>query len=433
METQIHDELRREIRISLPAVLHPARLHMLPRLPRLPSAKLDVLALQDYDRAVLEREDALFSASMTTTGRIPTRGGSTGELANVVERAWRKSLRQRLSLPDRSWDEAGGDSLKLLRFVFELETELGRNLPLEIFRLDMRPGDFVEAIERALLSHSREATDDPRPIVFLLPGLTGDCPGLAAFRAELDARIRFVPIEYPDWPEIANSRCTVDEMADAALTEIMAVAPAGDVSLAGYSFGGAVAFAIAERLVKTGRGIAFFGILDSNISGLCDASNTLGRRMQKALLGLCLGTDSLEQRACQIIAQLLTHPRNARLLRHLAKRRHPMIPNGTRFALHMEVCEALQMRAFADWMQNAGKPRLPTRALLLRSLEPRPDAPDDLGWTDLFDELEIVRISGDHHEMLRVPHRAGLCARFEEALQASQQAQDAYPYLLSAE
>ena len=41
------------------------------------------------------------------------------------------------------WDEAGGDSLKLLRCVMELEDLLGRELKMEAFTVDMSVPEII--------------------------------------------------------------------------------------------------------------------------------------------------------------------------------------------------------------------------------------------------------------------------------------------------
>ena len=58
---RLRDELGAAIRAVLPPPLHPARLHLLEAIPRLPSAKLDMQALQDADETAKERDCRLES------------------------------------------------------------------------------------------------------------------------------------------------------------------------------------------------------------------------------------------------------------------------------------------------------------------------------------------------------------------------------------
>jgi thioesterase domain-containing protein/acyl carrier protein len=420
MDATLHD-LRQDLRMNLPAVLHPVRLHVIPKIQRLPSAKIDIISLRNEDLAFQENHRRMQKPENETS--LPA-----GEVSAVVTRAWRKVLKQSACMPDQSWDEAGGDSLKFMRFVFELEEGLSETLSLELFRMDMRPAEIIESIERArrspLHDTPSESTDDRRPTIFLMPGLTGDSPGLASFRAELMDYIRFVPIEYPNWPKIADCRCSIDDLAEAAFEQINAIAPHGAIRIAGYSLGGVVAFEVAQRLLANSRSITFFSILDTNISGHADDSFNIWRRIRRATLHVLNGTETFQERACRLVARHLSHPFYAPVLRKLAKLNESFLPNSIRFNLHMELCESLQMRALADWLRQRSKPRLALHALLFQSNEPRPDAPESLGWDDLFESLKIIRIDGDHHGMLRLPDRVNVCKRFHEVFRAAEQSRE---------
>ena len=60
---------------------------------------------------------------------------------------------------------------------------------------------------------------------------------------------------------------TIEAMADRYLTELTKVAPSGPYRLAGWSFGGNVAFEIAARLEAVGERVGFLGIIDARAFG----------------------------------------------------------------------------------------------------------------------------------------------------------------------
>ena len=82
--------------------------------------------------------------------------------------------------------------------------------------------------------------------------------------------------------------------------------------------------------------------------------------------------------------------------------------------LETEIWEALQRRAFLNWLVSDPMHPLPMPIFLVRSEEPRPGAPADLGWALLTPYLSIVPVQGDHISMLRQPNRD----RVREALTA---------------
>ncbi len=221
--------------------MRPARIHMVESIPQLPSGKLDQRALETMDR---EAEVAQGDSREKSCDGDPIR--------RSVYRAWRSVLGHRSLDEGISFEDAGGDLLKLLQLVLSLETALGRRLPLELFTGDMDPNDLI-GILRAERARLGADVVDRRPTVFLLPGLDGDEPRLARFRDALNDRLRFVVIEYPDWPDMVSGRDNFDLFVDAAISQIRAANPPDPLLLAGYSFGGDVAFAVASRLTASGQ------------------------------------------------------------------------------------------------------------------------------------------------------------------------------------
>ena len=98
-------------------------------MPRLPSAKLDVRALQALDRDRPPPQPAMHR---------PMPHALAGPIMQAVQQSWRAVLGRRALDGDPSFEAAGGDSLRLLQFVLWLETLLDRRLPLDLFTGDMR-------------------------------------------------------------------------------------------------------------------------------------------------------------------------------------------------------------------------------------------------------------------------------------------------------
>jgi pimeloyl-ACP methyl ester carboxylesterase len=133
----------------------------------------------------------------------------------------------------------------------------------------MNPEDLVRTLQSSLDTLAADGIDC-RPTIFLLPGLDGDEPRLAAFRAALSDQMHFVLIDYPDWPEMVEHGRSFDIMVEHAISQIIAAVPTGDLLLVGYSYGGDVAFAAASRLVEVGRTVRFLGILDTDLQHVAE-------------------------------------------------------------------------------------------------------------------------------------------------------------------
>jgi amino acid adenylation domain-containing protein len=223
---------------------HPARIHLVPAMPLLPGGKLDQAALLDYDVAARAGAHAEAHA-----GAMATKASERS--LRVVRRAWRRVLGRRGLGTDTPFEEAGGDSLKLLTLHFELEREEKRELPLERFHGRQRPTDLAAVLDELLSDEDSPA--DTRPIVSLIPGLGGDEPRLAHFRVGCSQALRFHVIKLPGWQALARPGFGWEALVTAVADQI----PSGPVLLAGYSFGAQVAVATADLLRRQGRDVDY--------------------------------------------------------------------------------------------------------------------------------------------------------------------------------
>lgn len=406
MNVGLLDELRTSIRTSLPAIMHPAAIHIIPVIPRLPSAKLNNHELLRLDQAFLQEQSAREPSSTTEP--------SSQAMMSVLGPIWQNLLRIPNFAPERPWHEDGGDSLKLLHLVFQLEEKLGSSIPLDLIRMDMSALEMCRALEE-LFGRDDLTQADERSLVFFLPGLAGDLPSLATFRSDLSECIRFVPINYPNWREMSECRMRLNDIVDAVLPQIASAAPAGPINLACYSFGGAIGLEVAARLMAGGRVIESFILFDSNISELgrekVGGLSTLGRTV-KTLVKVMIGAASAQYELPRIAAQWLARDGHGLSLRKIAQFKLSWLPPQIRFALHKELTELLQAEAFRRWRAAGCRHRLPLRAILFRAVESWPGAPADLGWDTSVDHLQIIEVPGDHDTMLHTPHREVLRAMY---------------------
>jgi non-ribosomal peptide synthase protein (TIGR01720 family) len=65
------------------------------------------------------------------------------------------------------------------------------------------------------------------------------------------------------WEEAGRIAVSVEELARRCLAELQAAQPRGPYCLAGFCFGGSLAFEVAKQLRKRGEPVAFLGLLDS--------------------------------------------------------------------------------------------------------------------------------------------------------------------------
>ncbi|WP_246678795.1 non-ribosomal peptide synthetase [Mesorhizobium sp. B2-4-17] len=384
-------ELRDLIRRALPPAVHPTRLHSLVEMPRLQGGKVDSIRLRDLDfklRTRMETQDA----------QSARQGVNPLDVEQAVATLWERILLSK-GAASRHWDESGGDSLKLLQFVMELETALGRELNLDAFTVGMTFADIVRAAsaEQAPSGSLVEASD-PRPLLFIVPGSIGYGPSLAAFGVEMSDAARVVAIRYGDLNDLLKGHGTIPRMVDAVVDQISQVQPDGDVKLIGYSLGGGVAFEAAAKLIAAGRSVTFLGILDTNIGpGQDSFRETVARTAQRIRAHRVTIGRMMLRAIAKAFAKLSAEALLARGIDRLKLRTLAR----TRFILRLELEEILRMRAFGQWLRQT-KTALPITATLFRCR--RIGARPDLGWGQFFAGLNVVPIVGGHLDMLIEPH-----------------------------
>jgi acyl-CoA synthetase (AMP-forming)/AMP-acid ligase II/thioesterase domain-containing protein len=379
-------DIREVVRRSLPTALHPSRVHQIGEIPRLSGGKVDVAKLRALD--VENRESRALPQVQKTS--------DVSQAREALEQVWSGILGS-VKVSGR-WDEAGGDSLKLLRCVMELEDLLGRELRLEAFTVDMSASDMIQVIARGSASDRPEGDEERSPALVLLPGSMGYGPSLAAFGVDLGKVARVIPIRYPDLASMVTRQGSVDDMADTALDQINAAHPRGEIRLLGYSLGGGVAFEVATRLIAAGRSVAFFGILDTSIegSGSRDYQETFSRMLQRVRSHRTTVYRLLCRAVAKCVASLHWEARFRRFLDAPVSRQFAT----TRFMLRLELEEILRMEAFGRWVARPKRP-LPIRGTIFRCS--RQGTPS-LGWDRLFAKVDVIPIAGGHLDLVMEPH-----------------------------
>jgi thioesterase domain-containing protein/acyl carrier protein len=395
-------DIRNAVRQTLPSALHPTRLHEIAEIPRIAGGKVDVARLKVLD---------LENRKSSPAPRLPAMKEMV-EAKEVVQQVWTNIL----GTTDATgrWDEAGGDSLKLLRCVMDLEELMGEELNMEAFTVDMSAADMIHVLVTEARPERRQRDSELLPLLVMLPGSMGYGPSLAAFGAQLSKVAHVIPIRYPDLTATLAGCGSVEHMAALAIEQIKAAQPRGDIRLIGYSLGGGVAFEVATRLIAEGRSVKFLGILDTNI-GPHQYSNyreTLSRTLQR----IRSHQVTIYRMLCRVVSKCVVRLGcQVPFCRLLESKIWTHLP-GTRFILRLELEEILRMQAFDRW-RAASKTRLPITGTIFACN--RRSAQKHLGWDSVFAQLDVIPIAGGHLDLVVEPHVAVNLPIVQRAVAAS--------------
>jgi len=250
-------QLRASLREVLPAYMVPQRVQVLPALPTTAAGKVDHAALLK-----MAEHDELDPDLEQYPDDFP-RTQAEDQLACL----WEELLERAHVGREVDFFEAGGDSIMAMRMLGRVQTMFGVEVPLSVFvhartieRLAARLHAEGLVEEESLVVKYREGSKPPfwvmhavgGHIVFarrMLPYLADEQPLYGIQARGLDGR--------------QAAFTSLQEMADHYTELIVEHQPEGPYLLGGPSYGGLIAWAVAQRLERRGAEIRLLALLDA--------------------------------------------------------------------------------------------------------------------------------------------------------------------------
>jgi len=200
----------------------------------------------------------------------------------------------------------------------------------------------------------------------------------------------------------------MQQTAAGCLQEIRELQPDGPYFLAGHSFGGMLAFEIAQQLARSGQTVAFLGLFDTFAPGAYPHAEIPERvnihrenlRHLPWMERLNYGLDRVKSLAGRILSA------------------SPLLYTAERFKMLPKDIGWVNQTAYSNY-----RPVLfPGKVTLFRVYERPSYVRSDLtaGWKDYAAELEIIDVSGTHATMLSEPHIERLALEMKKCVEAAQ-------------
>lgn len=247
-------ELRSYLKKKLPAYMVPAAVVLLESMPKTPNGKVDKRALPDPKAAD-------FAATQDYVA-------PTSELESKLASIWELVLDKRPVGIRDNFFELGGHSLLAARLMHRIEQQLGERLPLA----SLLQAPTIEELAQ-LLTHDAYSTSwsslvalqpqGSRPPFFCVHGVGGNVLGFRDLVRHLGNDQPFYALQPQGLDGKQECLTSVPEMAACYLKEIRRVQPEGPYRIGGYSFGGLVAYEIAQMLEGLGQQVALLALFDT--------------------------------------------------------------------------------------------------------------------------------------------------------------------------
>lgn len=330
---------------------------------------------------------AMIPARISAAGTVvdPARRVSDGSSGSVLSRVlslWRRLLDVPEAGAEDNFFQLGGHSLLALRLLHLVEEEFGCQLALSGFLAQPTPAGLCRLIDSA----------------------TADAPA-AFFIAPEDAAldVREALRNCADWPfqnlngGTSDDGASVEEMARRLVAEILAIRPAGPYRLAGWSFGGILAFETARQLSRLGHEIRDLVLIESYAPGVvASGAGADGQGFGRSLFA-ALGASWPDELDDGDLASVLTGARAAGLLHSTAEEQ--LIARSQRIYAR----QTRALRAYRPESYGGAMTLIRARDEMARRASADPQA----GWGPLAaGGLTVLTSGGDHHSILRPPFLA---------------------------
>ncbi len=421
-------DLRSLLRERLPEHVIPSAFVFLDRLPLLPNGKLDRRALP---------------APQVKALAVDTHAGNSGP-RDVLERqllaVWKRTLGAGQVGTRDSFFDLGGHSLLALRLFDEIERTLERRLPLSLIFQAPTVEQMAEVLRKdgyqprwtSLVPIQQQGSRLP---FFCVHGGGGYVVFLKDLVARLGPDQPFFGLQ-PAYLGGGPRHQSIGEMAAHYLHEIRQAQPEGPYQLGGASYGGVIAYEIAQRLMAAGEEVSLLALFDTHAPGYGRSRPGLGRWVRRLLAQAY----RVEHHVVSVL--LLEQERRGKYIREKLERVRYEAETGVIGLKRRVTREQVRLSGASE---GSLAPEATTYVDLLRRYEPEPypgkvtlfragrqwpvERPlPCLGWSALAEGgLEIIPVPGFHAALLQEPHVRTTAEKLRERITVSAHTERVHP------
>ena len=406
--TESHSDISSNIRIylssQLPDYMVPHRLTIVSTWPLTPNGKVD-------RQALLALNTATTSSSGTTAPR--------NTLERVLIDIWQEVLELKHIDINDNFFELGGHSLLAIQLFTKIHQRLKVQLPLSILVQSptvLQLANHLNSSARANISSSLvpiqpHGSKAPFFCVHSLDPCLLFYQSLVKF---LDPDQPFYGIQPYDLDNKLLAFTTIEEIAADYLWEIRAIQPHGPYYLGGFSFGGYIAFEMAQQLHKQGEKVAILAIFDTPALGL-NYDVSASAQLDNIWRLFCkYGNRFIYDKVINQV--ILYRNRTRNIWQKLQGLVHTDRLKLTSAQQHWYRAYAMNERALEDYQPDL----YPGKITLFKAGYSVSTIALEAGWQDLAQMgVDTIEIPGDHVSIFTNTNAAYLARELNKCIQAS--------------
>jgi len=413
--------LRTHLGKKLPDYMVPGKFIFLDKLPLTLTGKINHLALPPPEKAESIKERLY----------IAPRDNIESKLVGI----WERVLKIKPVGIQDDFFELGGNSLLAAQIFTQIEKTFGKRIPLAtLFQAASveQQANFIRQEDWVPDWSSLVALrpGDSKPPLFFAAPVGGNVLSYRDLMMRLDYDQPCYGLQAVGLDGVQTPMRSVPEVAEHYIKEILTVQPEGPYYLSGSSFGGLVAYEMAQRLFDMGKSIALVVMFDAygpNYPKRLPSTSRLRRRIFKYLrradthVSNFLYTDWKGRWIYLTVKVPKLYLRISRNLRNKIDRIIHPVPQKLRKVRSAQMGAARREKRYMREMR-----RFSGRLVLFRAeKQPLGIYPDlKLGWGAVVgDDIEIYEIPGHHTSIIYEPRVDVLAEIFNQVLAEVQDSQ----------
>ncbi|GAX45459.1 amino acid adenylation domain-containing protein [Tolypothrix sp. NIES-4075] len=413
-------QLRQFLKVKLPEYMIPSAFIVLESLPLTSNGKVDRRALP----------------TPSTTSNSEKFVAPRNQLELQLTQIWSEILKvDELGVKDNFFD-LGGHSLLAPYLMAQIKQQFGKDISIATFFQNPTIEQLAIIVQQDsdCLNSSCLIAIQPngsKPPLFCLPGAGGTPFYLSNLARCLGSDQPFYSFQANNLSGELEAITQVEDIAAQYIQELEVVQPQGPYFLAGHSFGGKVAFEMAQQLIHKGHKVALVAIIDSKAPS--DREKLIGIDWDdtKWLAEFARATEMVFAKNLDISDDILQSLVWEEQLKYVLQRLKmvDILPPDAEITQLNNMMQILKANSLVNYVPQRV---YPTRIALLRASETAIEQPDSelhsqilqdsaLGWSKFSTEpVDIHFAPGNHVTMMNPPHVQSLAECFKVCIEQAQ-------------